>query len=248
MTDPAPPDIDAPASAPAGPQAAQAVRWLWPLLLLAGAGALGLAIHLIDEIAEGERFRLDTALLLALRQPGHPGVPIGPAWLLQSAIDVSALGGFTLQWLLGGAACLFLVAVRRRAEAAWLAVSLAGASAINTGLKSLIDRPRPQIVPHLAQVSNASFPSGHAMISAAVYLTAGAMLCEAMPLRRGRLFVMLFAGLLVVLIGASRVYLGVHWPSDVLAGWCLGGLWALAVFAADRWLRRRSARAAIPRP
>lgn len=254
MTDPAPPDIDTELSAgeassgesSAGgePAAREAVRWLWPALLLAGAGALGLAIHLIDEIAEGERLRLDSVLLLALRQPGHPEIPIGPTWLLQSAIDISALGGFTLQWLLGGAACLFLAAVRRRAEAAWLAASLVGASLIDTVLKVVIDRPRPQIVPHLAQVSNASFPSGHAMISAAVYLTAGAMLCEAVPHRRGRLSVMTFCGALVVLIGASRVYLGVHWPSDVLAGWCLGGLWALAVFAADRWVSGRVGRAA----
>jgi len=235
-----PSDIEeTPSSEAARPAAREAMRWLWPALVLVGAGALGLAIHLIDEVTEGERFRLDAALLLALRQPGHPEVPIGPAWLLQSAIDISALGGFTLQWLLGGAACLFLAAVRRLAEAAWLAVSLLGASLIDWVLKAVIDRPRPQIVPHLAQVSNASFPSGHAMISAAVYLTAGAMLCEALPRRRGRLVVMGFAGALVVLIGASRVYLGVHWPSDVLAGWCLGGLWALAVFAADRWLRRR---------
>src|ERR1700761_6847411 len=111
MTDPAPSDIE-PSAAPGDTQAREAVRWLWPALLLAAAGALGLAIHLIDEVSGGERFRLDAALLPALRQPGHPEIPIGPHWLLQSAIDVSALGGFTLQWLLGGAACLFLAAVR----------------------------------------------------------------------------------------------------------------------------------------
>jgi undecaprenyl-diphosphatase len=89
-------------------------------------------------------------------------------------------------------------------------------------------------------VSNASFPSGHAMISAAIYLTIGAMLSELQPRRAARIFLMSFATLLVLLIGCSRIYLGVHWPSDVLAGWCLGSVWALIVFAANRTLRRQT--------
>ena len=88
-------------------------------------------------------------------------------------------------------------------------------------------------MPHLAMVSNASFPSGHAMISAAIYLTIGAMLAEAQQRRSARLFLMIFAGLLVILIGCSRIYLGVHWPSDVLAGWCLGSIWALFAFSGE---------------
>ncbi len=208
---------------------------------IAALSALALVGYIIDEIAEGGSFRIDTRLLLALRRPGHPDVPIGPAWLEQSAIDLSALGGFTLQWMFGGAACLFLLFIRRRAEAAWLAASVVGASMVNTLLKSMLHRPRPELVPHLAMVSNASFPSGHAMISAAIYLTIGAMMSETQPKRSARIFLMSFAGLLVLLIGCSRIYLGVHWPSDVLAGWCLGSVWALIAFIANRELRRRSA-------
>lgn len=191
----------------------------------------------MESIAEGGSFRLDTALLVALRRPRNLDQPIGPSWLLQSAVDLSALGGFTLQWLLGGASVLFLVYIRRRAEAAWLAGSILGASILNASLKSMLHRPRPELVPHLAMVSNASFPSGHAMISAAIYLTIGAMMAETQPRRSARIFLMSFAGLLVLLIGISRIYLGVHWPSDVLAGWCLGSVWALVVFAANRTLR-----------
>ena len=118
--------------------------------------------------------------------------------------------------------------------------SVVGASVLNAGLKSLLHRPRPELVPHLAVVSNASFPSGHAMISAAIYLTLGAMLAETQPRRSARIFLMLFSALLVLAIGLSRIYLGVHWPSDVLAGWCLGSVWALVVFVANRTLRART--------
>ena len=216
-------------------------RWIWPALVIAALAALGVVAVLMESIAEGGSFRFDTGLLVALRRPGHLDQPIGPSWLLQSAIDLSALGGFTLQWLLGGASVLFLVYIRRRAEAAWLSASIVGASILNASLKSLLHRPRPELVPHLANVSNASFPSGHAMISAAIYLTIGAMMAETQPSRSARIFLMSFSGVLVLLIGASRIYLGVHWPSDVLAGWCLGTVWALLVFCANRTLRVRSA-------
>ncbi len=242
---PAPQDEDVRSPPPVSLASA---RWLWPALGLLAVAALGLVGVMVDEIAEGGAFRFDDALLIALRQPGHLDRPIGPAWMLQSAIDLSALGGFTLQWLLGGASGLFLVYIKRRAEAAWLAGSVVGASVLNAGLKSLLHRPRPELVPHLAEVSNASFPSGHAMISAAIYLTIGAMLAETQPRRSARVFLMAFAGVLVLLIGVSRIYLGVHWPSDVLAGWALGSVWALVVFAADRTLKSRAASRAHATP
>ena len=218
------------------------VGWLWPTLLLVGLAAAGMAAHIIEELSEGDTFRSDSAILLALRRPGDLARPIGPAWVQQSAIDLSALGGFTLLWLFGLAGGGYLLLRRRRAEAGWLAASLVGASIFDTTLKSIFHRARPEVVPHLAVVSNASFPSGHAMISAAVYLSLGLMLAEADPRRLGRGYLMAFASLLVLLIGASRVYLGVHWPSDVVAGWCLGGVWALLVFAANRALRRWTGR------
>lgn len=218
------------------------LRWLWPTwLLLAVAGVL-LAAHIAEELAEGDTFRSDRAILLALRRPGDLAQPIGPRWLLQSAIDISALGGFTLLWIFGVAGIGYLALRRRRAEAAWLGASLVGASIIDTVLKSLFHRARPDPALHLAYVSNASFPSGHAMISAAVYLSLGLMIAETDPRRLGRICLLVFMCLIVILIGCSRVYLGVHWPSDVVAGWCLGTAWALLVFAAMRWLRRNAER------
>ena len=214
-------------------------RWLWPVVSLSIVGALGVAAHIVEELLEGDTFRSDSAILLALRHPDNPNTPIGPPWMLQSAIDLSALGGFTLLWLIGGAGLVFLVYIGRRAEAAWIGASIAGASLIDAALKIWLNRPRPEVVPHLAVVSNASFPSGHAMISAATYLTLGIMIAEVQSRRVARIYLVGFAGVLVFLIGCSRVYLGVHWPSDVLAGWCFGGLWALTVFTINRALRRR---------
>jgi undecaprenyl-diphosphatase len=229
------------AGSPQAPAAAaKGLRWLWPTLLLLGVASVLLAAHIAEEIAEGDTFRSDRAILMALRRPDDLSRPIGPPWLLQSAIDVSALGGFTLLWLFGTAGIGYLALRRRRAEAGWLAASLIGASIIDTTLKSLFHRARPDPNLHLAYVANASFPSGHAMISSAVYLSLALMLAETDPRRLGRVCLLAFMCLVVLLIGCSRVYLGVHWPSDVVAGWCLGAAWALLVFAAMRWLRRRA--------
>ena len=229
------------------PLTTRSAAWLWPVLILAGLGALGLALHLTDEVSDHESYRFDTWILVHLRHAANTAIPIGPKWLELSAIDLSALGGFTLQWLLGGAAIVFLLYIRQRAEAAWLGASVIGASLFNTVLKQSLHRPRPEVVPHLTLVDNASFPSGHAMISAAILLTIGAMISETVKSTNARFCIMLFAGFLVFLIGLSRLYLGVHWPTDVLAGWCLGGVWALIVFAANRLLRRRAARKLLVR-
>jgi undecaprenyl-diphosphatase len=238
-------DCDEQAETASPPLTTRSAAWLWPVLILAGLGALGVGLLLTDAISDGASYRFDAAILLALRHRSDLAVPIGPKWLELSAIDLSALGGFTLQWLLGGAALVFLLYIHKRAEAAWLGASAIGASLLNMTIKLELHRARPQIVPHLTMVDNASFPSGHAMISAAILLTIGAMVSETVKSTGARVYIMSFAGLLVFLIGVSRLYLGVHWPTDVLAGWCLGAVWALLVFAANRLLRRRAANKSI---
>lgn len=226
--------------------ARQGTRNLWPVLALFVGSALWLAAYLASELAEGDSFAFDSAILMALRRTDDPSLPIGPAWLLQSAIDISALGGFTLLWLIGLAGTAFLLLLGRRREAGWLVVSFAGSSLLNLGLKSLFHRARPQLVPHLAQIMTASFPSGHAMSSAAAYLTLAIMLAETQSRRAPRVLLIGVAVLVVLAIGASRVFLGVHWPSDVIAGWCVGSAWALAVYAINRRLQTRASAPVLP--
>jgi undecaprenyl-diphosphatase len=217
-----------------------AARNLWPVLALLAGSALWLAGWLASELVEGETFGFDAAILTGLRRADDLAVPAGPAWLLQGAIDISAMGGATLLWLIGLAGTGFLALLGRRREALWLAATFAGSSLLNAGLKLLFDRDRPDLVPHLTVISDTSFPSGHAMNAAAVYLTLGILLAETQPRRAQRVFLLGIAVLMVVLIGCSRVYLGVHWPSDVIAGWCVGSVWALAAYRLNHRLLRRA--------
>jgi undecaprenyl-diphosphatase len=118
-------------------------------------------------------------------------------------------------------------------------VSVAGGVLIGQTMKWAYARPRPELVPHGAEVFTASFPSGHSMMAAVVYLTVGALLARTQADRGVKVYILIVAVLLTVLVGASRVYLGVHWPTDVLAGWALGGLWALVCLVAMLWLQSR---------
>jgi undecaprenyl-diphosphatase len=192
-------------------------------LAVCAAGLLGFA--LLIGLASGEPRRFDTVVLLALRRPD--GTPIGPPWLALMMRDLTALGGMAVLGL-AGLVALGALALRRRWRAVWLLLlSLPGAMLLNTLLKQHFDRPRPDLVTRLAEVATSSFPSGHAMLSAVGYLTLGALLAVAAERRRDRGYILGVAVVLTLLVGFSRVFLGVHWPSDVLAGWCLGAAWAM---------------------
>jgi undecaprenyl-diphosphatase len=232
-----PPSPDAP-SPPRRPRLVEVA----PLLALGAcaAGVLGFVLA-VAALGGGGARDFDEAVLRALRVPGAPADPLGPAWLELTLRDVTALGGVPVLTLLGLLALGYLVLVRRWRSALLVLVSLPGALLLNTALKRGFDRPRPELVAHLVEVRTESFPSGHAMLSAVVFLTLGAILAGGADRRlRHRGYVLGVAVLLTLLVGASRVYLGVHWPTDVLAGWCLGVAWAMGCWLLLRVLQRSS--------
>ncbi|HEX6604898.1 MAG TPA: phosphatase PAP2 family protein [Sphingomicrobium sp.] len=197
------------------------------LLWLLAAGLLVLLfLGLASEMAEGETLAWDRAVLLALRQPGDLAMPIGPPWLAKSLKDITALGGGAVLTLVTAIVAGYLLASRRAALAGFLVLSVAGGSIVGTLLKHLFGRDRPTVVPHLVDVQTLSFPSGHAFNSAIVYLTLGALLARTQQRRAVKVYILACAFFLAAIIGFSRVYLGVHYPSDVVAGWCAGAAWA----------------------
>ncbi|WP_133718177.1 phosphatase PAP2 family protein [Methylocaldum gracile] len=207
------------------------------LMLLTGAGIWGF-IELADEVAEGQTRAVDTAILLALRNPADPADPIGPRWLEEMFRDFTALGGVSVIVFITLGAAGYLALLRKHRTVLLLAIAVGGGLLVNTLLKLGFDRPRPDLVPHGAYVYTASFPSGHAMLATATYLTLGALLARVLRDRRTKFFVLTMAVVLCLLVGLSRVYLGVHWPSDVAAGWMIGAAWALIWWLVARWLQR----------
>lgn len=207
--------------------------------LLAVALALLMFAHIAEEVGEGETRAFDTAVLLAMRT-GDLHDPIGPAWFELAVRDITALGGYAVLTLVTLIAVGFLVTTKKYADALLLFVSIVGADILSETLKVGFARPRPDLVAHVVEVSSASFPSGHAMVSAATYLTIGALLARVQEERRVKTYIHAAAVALALMIGASRVYLGVHWPTDVLAGWCLGAAWSIFCVTIASWLGRRN--------
>lgn len=194
-----------------------------------------LFLHIAEEMGEGETRGFDSTLLLALRTGDHHE-PIGPAWLPLAATDLTALGGFTVLTLLTLFATGFLTITKKYVDAGVLLAAVLGATLLSETLKFGFMRPRPDLVAHAVETLGSSFPSGHATLSAAAYLTIGAMLAHAQQERRVKIYFHAVAVLLTMMIGVSRVYLGVHWPTDVLAGWCLGAAWSIACVAVATFL------------
>ena len=188
-------------------------------------GVLAFAL-IADETLEGETRGFDESLLLALREPGDPTNPIGPAWLEHALLDITALGGYVILSMLVIGVAIYLIAAGKRGTALLVVGAVGSGTLLSETLKLGFARPRPDLVAHLAEVQSASFPSGHAMISAIAYLTLGVLLTRVHKQRRTKIIIMSYAILLTLMIGLSRIYLGVHWPTDVLAGWALGAAWS----------------------
>ena len=211
-------------------------------LLAIGSLAAGVWLFaaLADEVMEGGTRKLDRTLLLALRRPGDLQ-PLGPPALLNAARDITALGGPSVLTLLTFAVSLFLALNGKKHMALFVCGSIGSGLLVSNLLKDSFDRPRPDIVPHEVYAASYSFPSGHSMLSALTYLTLGAMLARSHKRKLLKAYFLLVGVFVTVLVGVTRVYLGVHWPTDVLAGWTAGAVWALLCWLLARWLQSRRA-------
>ena len=195
-------------------------------LFVAALALLGF-LKLGSEMVEGETQAFDLAFLYALRRPGDPHDPIGPGWLERAAEDLTSLGSVAVLALVIAAAVGHLAITRKGRDAVTLLCATSGGLLLSNGLKRIYDRPRPDLVPDAVAHLNASFPSGHAMLSAVTYFTLATLLARAQKDPRVTAYLYTLAFAATLLIGATRVYLGLHWPSDVAAGWCIGAAWAI---------------------
>jgi undecaprenyl-diphosphatase len=197
--------------------------------LFVGLGACVLLlvfIYLAGEVTEGDTLAFDTRILQALRDPLDPSRPIGPRWLESSLLDLTALGGPTVLGLVVCAVVGFLLLQARYHTALFVGMTSFSGEIVDRAMKHAFSRPRPTVVPHLRDVFSTSFPSGHAMESAIVFLTLGAVLMHVAESRLTKIYCLGIAVLVTVVVGASRVYLGVHYPTDVIGGWIIGFVWA----------------------
>ncbi|MHB1556866.1 MAG: phosphatase PAP2 family protein [Isosphaeraceae bacterium] len=203
--------------------------------LVVVSGAWGF-IELADEVQDGETRAIDEWLLRSFRNPDDPSDPIGPVWFEESVRDLTALGSSIVVGLVVAAVLGLLLSVRSYRDACLVLGSTVGGQILCVVLKRYFARPRPTLVPGLARVHLSSFPSGHSMLAVVAYLTLGAILAESVPGVRLKLYILSVAMVLAFLVGMSRIYLGVHYPTDVLAGWCAGLSWAVLCWLVARWL------------
>ena len=203
------------------------------------AGAVWMFAELAGEVLEGDTADFDERMLLSLRVAGDLTDPVGPGWFEETARDITGLGGFGVLALLTLVAAGYLLLHGKNHTALYLVLAIGSGILMSTVLKHVFDRPRPDLVPHAQVVYTSSFPSGHSMMSAVVFLTVGALLAGVQTNLRLRAYLLGVAALITLLVGASRVYLGVHWPTDVLAGWTAGAAWALLCWVVYVRLRRR---------
>jgi undecaprenyl-diphosphatase len=209
------------------------------VLLLVTGLILGF-LQIAEWVQEGETTAFDITVLMMFRVAGQPDQLIGPLWLQEMGRDITSMGSFSILGLIVAGVVGYLLLIQKRSAAVLILVSVAGGTILSTALKMGFNRPRPDLA-HASHLFTASFPSGHAMLSAVTYLTLGALLAQFTTDRRIKVYFLAVAIFLTTLVGISRLYLGVHYPTDVLAGWCVGSAWALLCTTIANWLQRRGA-------
>ena len=195
--------------------------------------------QITDAAFADDNHAFDHNILLWLRQADDLQTPRGALWIKSVLLNFTALGSAPVLIFLTLATVIYLVIARKHFTAVFLAAAIVSGTILNAVLKHLFQRARPDVVPYLTEFSNFSFPSGHTIMSAIVYLTIGILLARTNTRRAMKIYIMALAIGLTLIVGISRIYLGVHWPTDVLAGWCLGIAWAILWSLLATGLQRR---------
>ena len=210
-----------------------------PLAALLLAATLVLSFgYLAMEVLEGDTIAFDRAVLLAMRTSGNPADPIGPVWLEEVGRDVTALGSYAFLGMVLLSVLGYLILIRKHSAAILVTANVLGGAVVSALLKLGFDRTRPDTISDATRVFTASFPSGHATLSAVTFLTLGALLTRMHADRRIKVYFVALALSLTVGVGISRLYLGVHYPTDVIAGWAVGSAWAILCWVAAVWLQQ----------
>lgn len=208
-------------------------------LMIAALGVMTF-VEIADDTTEADGQAFDQ-MVLHWMQPA-PGQPRGPWWLHEAAGDVTSLGGIAVLGLFALSAIGFLLILKKRLSAALLVTGLAGGVALSEGLKAVFERERPPAAYQAVETLNASFPSGHALLSTVFYLSVAVMMTRAFPRRRLKAYVLGVGMVFALMIGLTRIYLGAHWATDVFAGWSVGAAWAMCLWLVSYAVERRQRR------
>lgn len=201
--------------------------------------SLFIFIQIADEVTEGDLQQIDEKILLMLRDNNDPSRALGPERLEFIVRDITALGSFTVITLITLFVVIFLLIKKEYRSVFYvLSASVGGAILLNV-LKFIFARERPDIVQHLVSEISMSFPSGHSTISAVVYLSLAVLIMRVEKSHKARIFIISVALFLTFIVGVSRLYLGVHYPTDVIAGWSIGLFWALFVWLISSFIENR---------
>ena len=210
------------------------------ILLFLAASLIVMFAAIMEELVDGDLHAFDREVLLALRHADDPSKPLGPLWLQVAARDVTGLGSPAVLTLITAAALGFLALKRQWRAALFVLASICGGTAVSFALKDLVQRPRPDFIAAVAQTQTYSFPSGHAFLSAVTFLTLGTLLARVQHEVEVKIYLLSVAIAITALVGISRVYIGLHWPTDVLAGWSAGAAWAILCWLIAERLQSRA--------
>ena len=196
--------------------------------------------ELASVVTAGGSDGIDETLLLSLREAHDLSDPIGPMWVEEMMRDITAFGGVGILVIISLLVFIYLLLAGHQTIAWCFFVAIITGITLSFSLKYGFTRPRPNLVPHGSYVYTSSFPSGHAMMSSLIYFSIAGMLSY-LPFRRTiKSFFFFVAFGITISVGFSRVYLGVHWPTDVLAGWLTGTGWAVLSLFVVRYCQAKS--------